>query len=129
MLCPCQSKKTYQACCEPFIMNTALAEFPKQLMRSRYTAYTQANIDYIAATMRGKAIEGFDKVAAKNWASGVEWCGLKVLRAPKPQIYYGMVEFIASYQEEGVKHKLYEISEFERADVDSAWYYIGQKKS
>lgn len=55
MSCPCKSGKRYADCCEPFITRINLPETPEQLMRSRYTAYSQANIDYIMGTMKGEA--------------------------------------------------------------------------
>ena len=58
--CPCGSKKNYADCCQPFIELKKIPETPEQLMRSRYTAYTQANMDYIVRTMRGKAAADFD---------------------------------------------------------------------
>ncbi len=68
MHCPCKSEKEYAQCCEPFIIGNQLPNTPEQLMCSRYTAYTQANIDYIVATMKGAALKDFDKASAKQWA-------------------------------------------------------------
>ncbi len=128
MLCPCQSQKLYSQCCEPYINGTARPQVPEQLMRSRYTAYTQGNIDYIAATMKGQAAQNFDSEATKNWAHQVKWLGLEVINAPKPQAKLGFVEFIAQYEEEGVLHKMHEVSEFARLDGGSRWYYVSGKK-
>lgn len=38
-----------------FIPNQKILSTPEELMRSRYTAYNQVNIDYIARTMRSPA--------------------------------------------------------------------------
>ena len=40
-------------------------------MRSRYVAYSQARIEYIQATMRERALLGFDAQEAKEWALSV----------------------------------------------------------
>ncbi len=45
--CPCHSLKPYEKCCKTFINEVVFPQSPEQLMRSRYTAYTQANMDYI----------------------------------------------------------------------------------
>jgi SEC-C motif domain protein len=128
MQCPCLSQKSYQQCCEPFIVGSARPQTPEQLMRSRYTAYTQGNTDYIEDTMREKALIGFDKDSAKQWALGVHWLGLEVLKAPHPQATRGIVEFIARYEENGVARNIHEISEFARIGGGSRWYYISGKK-
>ncbi|MGA2654830.1 MAG: YchJ family protein [Gammaproteobacteria bacterium] len=123
-LCPCQSQKSYAQCCEPFITGNARPQTPEQLMRSRYTAYTQANTDYIVATMQGKPLEGYDKEASKKWAQSVKWLGLEVIDAPKPQAKKGFVEFIASYEENGEVKNIHERSEFARIGGGTRWYYV-----
>lgn len=128
MQCPCQSKKTYALCCEPFINGTARPQTPEQLMRSRYTAYTQGNTDYIEATMREPALIGFDKESVKLWALGVHWLGLEVIRAPQAQVKRGIVEFIARYEENGMARNIHEVSEFARVGGGSRWYYMSGKK-
>src|SRR5262249_12642121 len=50
MNCPCQSGQNLDQCCGPFIAGEAFPETAEQLMRSRYTAYTQANLGYIKKT-------------------------------------------------------------------------------
>jgi SEC-C motif-containing protein len=124
MLCPCQSQKPYANCCEPFITGTARPQTPEQLMRSRYTAYTQANMDYIVATMQGKPLEGYDKESSKLWAQSVKWLGLEVVDAPKAQAKKGFVEFIASYEENGRVKKMHERSEFARIGGGTRWFYV-----
>lgn len=123
--CPCGSEKTYAACCAPFIAGEQLPATPEALMRSRYTAYTQANIDYISATMAGKAAAGFDREDATRWARQVKWLGLTVLAAPAVAIgtAMGIVEFVARYQLSGKIHYLREKSEFQW--LNGRWYYVG----
>src|SRR5688572_26847014 len=94
-LCPCGLMKPYLECCAPFIEGKAIAETPEALMRSRYTAYTKANIDYIKQTMRGAALEDFDEDEAREWATTVSWLGLHVLHS-KTHKERGSVEFIAT---------------------------------
>jgi uncharacterized protein YchJ len=77
-LCPCGSSIDFDQCCARFITAAELPQTPEQLMRSRYTAYTQANIDYIVKTMKAPANIDFDPVEAKSWAKDVKWLGLEV---------------------------------------------------
>ncbi|MCP4475976.1 MAG: hypothetical protein GY821_15710, partial [Gammaproteobacteria bacterium] len=65
MPCPCRSGQLYRQCCEPLIRGQQHAKTPLQLMRSRYIAYALENMDYIEATMRGKALEAVQKIADK----------------------------------------------------------------
>ncbi|NER81006.1 MAG: zinc chelation protein SecC, partial [Leptolyngbya sp. SIO1D8] len=49
-LCPCGSQRPFSACCEPYLLGQAIAPTAEALMRSRYTAYCQSNVDYLVAT-------------------------------------------------------------------------------
>lgn len=124
-LCPCKSGKNYTVCCEPLIMHTAIAETPEQLMRSRYTAYTQANMDYIVATMKDAALKNFDATSAKQWAESVTWVKLKVLRTglDADSVELGFVEFKAYYRYKKQMHVMHECSRFQRHG--QRWFYSG----
>ena len=129
--CPCGSKKDYTACCEVFIQKKASAPTPEALMRSRYTAYTQANMDYILRTMRPPASVGFEPLSAYQWAKSVCWLKLKVVSATKINSAdtmtnnQGFVEFIAYFQENNKKQTIHELSEFHL--IDSEWFYVDGK--
>lgn len=108
-------------CCGRFHQGDSLPETPEQLMRSRYTAYTMANVDYIEQTMRGPAATGFSKEDARQWSSSVDWLGLEV-RSARQEGDRGWVTFIASFREHGQLSDIKECSLFER--VDNKWYYV-----
>jgi SEC-C motif-containing protein len=120
-LCPCGSSKNYAQCCAPFITAETLPNTPEELMRSRYTAYTQANIDYIAKTMKEPANIDFEPEEARSWAMDVKWLGLEVVTSSQNGDE-GTVEFIAQYSHAQKKYVLHEISQFRRDD--NQWYYI-----
>lgn len=124
--CPCGSQLSYATCCGMYITGQAQPQTPEQLMRSRYTAYTQANIDYIANTMRGPAAKGFNAVSAREWASSVEWLGLEVLSSSTKGPTTGFVEFLVYFREKNKRHAIHEVSEFHLED--GAWYYVDGKK-
>jgi len=126
--CPCGSEKSYEQCCGVFISGKALPKTPEQLMRSRYTAYSQANIDYIVATMKGKVAEGYDKKAAKKWAEKVEWLSLTILNTKDgADENSGFVEFIADYRYQDKNQKMHEVSEFRRENEH--WLYVDRVQS
>lgn len=125
--CPCGSRKSYIDCCGLYISEEQIAPTPEALMRSRYTAFTQANIDYITATMKGKVSVDFDPPSAKQWAEQVLWQGLQVINAPltKENACVGFVEFIARYQLQGRDEFIHEVSEFHQEN--GRWYYVDGK--
>lgn len=122
-LCPCGSNKTLASCCLPYIDNTRLPETPEQLMRSRYTAYTMANIAYIEKTMAQAAAMGFDPQEAKRWASEATWLGLTVLKTAfaKEEDELAYVQFFARFKSQQKKQTIYETSEFRK--IDGKWFY------
>lgn len=71
--CPCGSNKNYSECCSIYINDQIKPETPEKLIRSRYTAYTQADINYIQRTMKAPALNDFDAESAKQWATTVQW--------------------------------------------------------
>lgn len=123
-LCPCGSGKAYSACCGPFLDGKEAPKTAEALMRSRYTAFTKARVDYIAKTMREKAAIGFDAAATKTWAESVVWKGLQVVESREfgPQRSLGTVEFFASFEENNRPYRLHEKSTFRR--VHGRWYYV-----
>ncbi|KTD18423.1 YchJ family protein [Legionella jordanis] len=122
-LCPCGSKKNYDDCCGLYLTGKANAKTPEVLMRSRYTAYTRANIDYIKQTMRGSALQGFHEIEAATWARRVQWLDLKVIRSYLDPLdsNKGWVEFKARFKEGDQLESIHELSEFECQE--GLWFY------
>ena len=121
--CPCGSKKKYEACCQPFIIGKEFPNSSEQLMRSRYTAYTQGLVDYIAQTMRGKVAIGYDKVSARAWATSVVWLKLDVIKSYSADKETAFVEFSALFLAKNNKlQEIHELSKFKL--VDGRWYYV-----
>ena len=122
--CPCGSNKSYAECCGIFIEDQQKPLTPEALMRSRYTAYTQANIGYIAKTMKAPAADRFDAKSASDWASRVQWIKLEV-KAASTKATKGFVEFIAYFKEQGKLKTIHERSEFHL--IENSWYYVNGK--
>jgi len=122
-LCPCGTGKLMTECCLPYIRDGIFPVTPEALMRSRYTAYVMADMDYIRKTMRAGALLTFNPKRAKKWAQQSQWLGLKVINAAQTLVDKGLVEFVASYKLKGQERQLHEISEFHF--IDGRWYYVG----
>ena len=86
-------------------------------MRSRYVAYTRNNLDYIAQTMTGPAMQNFDQASATQWAANITWLGLTIHDAQDT-----IVEFTAHYEQDNQRHTLHGRSLFEH--IDDAWFYV-----
>lgn len=121
-LCPCSSEKNYEHCCKPFLNEQTHPQTPEQLMRSRYTAYSQANITYIKKTMLGKPLMHFNEDEAEKWTKSVYWLGLKVIDSFMENEEKGFVEFIASFLEKNQVKTICERSEFHKQNEH--WFYV-----
>ncbi|TQV64748.1 MAG: hypothetical protein FNT29_04015 [Halothiobacillaceae bacterium] len=121
-VCPCGSGYSYSSCCGRFIDQGVLPETAEQLMRSRYTAFTQANEAYLLASWhestRPVAL-GFDADEA------VTWVGLRIDRveAGGVQDDRGVVCFVARSRWGGGRvRRLHECSRFVREQ--GRWFYV-----
>lgn len=125
MNCPCGAAADYAACCEPIIKGTRPAVTAEELMRARYTAYTQVELDFIQESLHPDARGDSDPAGARDWAENSTWHGLEVLNteAGGPGDDAGKVEFIASYTYDGQDKQYREVAEFER--VEGRWYFRG----
>lgn len=120
--CRCGSNKNYLDCCGAYINNNRLPNTPEQLMRSRYTAYATYNIEYIANTMLGKALNGFDLKGALIWAKTIIWEKLEIINTSLENNNLGFVEFKAHYTEQNQHGILHEKSTFHR--IKGKWFYV-----
>jgi len=123
--CPCGSGATYQDCCGKFISGGVVVATPEQLMRSRYTAYTMVDLEYIKQTMRGIVLQGFDEYSAGQWARKANWLSLEIVRVSKYTSNYGEVEFKAYYEINAKQECLHENSVFHK--IAGSWYYVSSK--
>ena len=76
MQCPCQSGLEYQDCCQPLHQYQKIASTAEQLMRSRYSAFVLAEIDYIVKTTVPLQQPLLNSKALYQWARNTEWDGL-----------------------------------------------------
>ena len=122
-LCPCGLKQPYDECCGQYIDDKSTPQTVEQLMRSRYTAYTQANIEYIKKTMVGCGLARFNEEEAYLWAKECDWLGLEVLSATDANVFStdAWVEFVASYKLKGKSETLREQSHFLK--IEGKWFY------
>jgi len=119
-LCPCGSKKLLAECCLPVIKGTTKAETAEQLMRSRYTAFSERNNEYLLASWAAETRPA--QLDADE--APIKWIGLEILATEegKAKDTKGIVRFIASFIASSHLCRLQEKSRFIR--VDDTWFYL-----
>ena len=123
-MCHCGRKIAYQDCCGAIHSGKRIAETAEDLMRSRYSAFVEADIDYILATYAGETRPVNERKEILEWAESVEWIGLEILntRDGLKNQSEGFVEFKAHFKEEGRKNVLHEKSFFRKEN--EKWLYV-----
>lgn len=126
MKCPCKSEQELSSCCEPFLLKRQSPATAEQLMRSRYTAYTQGAIDYLIETTHLTERKKLRREDFENSCKEIEWLGLEILEIQRGSAAddNGTVTFIAKARniKTGFIQKLHECSSFEKEA--GQWKYI-----
>ncbi len=92
-------------------------------MRSRYTAYTLANAEYLMATWHPSQREGLTVDTLLESARALDWQRLEVLdSAGVGEAAEGSVEFKAWYRKDDQLFALHERSRFVREGLQ--WFYV-----
>ena len=127
MLCPCQSGNELEECCGPIIAGRKHAMTAEQLMRARYTAYTQRAMDFIEETHDPKTRGDFDSAANRQWAETTRWKGLEILETKQGGLNdeVGTVEFKATFETDEGPQIHHELSECRKQD--GVWYFSDGK--
>ena len=117
--CPCGSTQAYDKCCGRHVDGTTPAPTAEKLMRSRYTAYTLLNENYLLATWhtatRPVQLDLAEETPGK-------WIGLEVKRHQQLDATHALVEFVARNKVNGRAIRLHETSRFVRED--GRWFYV-----
>lgn len=116
-LCPCGSGQSFYQCCDPVIDGTAHAASAEALMRSRYTAYTNNNEQYLLDSWHPSTRPEFI-----NMDTAIQWLRLKIINSTDDH-----VEFIATYRVNGKAHRLRENSRF--IFENGRWFYVAGEDS
>lgn len=118
--CPCGSGLALSQCCQPLLNNEQPAASAVALMRSRYSAYTLGNEDYLQRTWHSTT-----RPAQLDLSNNQQhWQRLKIIAttAGRADDDSGEVEFVAIYKVNGRAERLHERSRFAREERQ--WRYI-----
>lgn len=121
--CPCGSGLPYSECCQQIISGYQTAQTAEQLMRARYAAYVNAEMDFIFESTHPEHRQGYDHAGTKEWAETAEWQGLEVVSTTKGGVdeSIGEVEFIARFIEKGDSREHHEAGQFKKKE--GKWYF------
>ncbi|WP_411691532.1 YchJ family protein [Acinetobacter gandensis] len=120
--CPC-GQGNYANCCQPLHLGVAIAATAEQLMRSRYSAFAQHEIDYIVQTTAKGQQQALDVAAIRDWSESNQWLKLEVVQAQeKLDKNHAQVEFKAHYHDGQQAQEHHEISHFVK--YAGAWYFL-----
>ncbi|MEE4315298.1 MAG: YchJ family protein [Desulfofustis sp.] len=125
--CPCGSAQTYSDCCEPIITGSQTAQTAEALMRARYSAYVQGQVQFIYQSTYPDKRSGYSEQEIEAWSRNSEWQGLTIIATDRggPEDETGTVEFVAAYTEKDRPVRHHEIASFRRHE--GGWYfYDGQ---
>ena len=131
-VCPCggfegADGKLFSDCCMPFIQGDAKPEFCEQLMRSRYTAYSMENVDYLIKTWHPLKQDQLSRVELLQSAKSTQWIRLEVVNSSQKGLC-GTVEFKAWFKHKDLEgagkeiNCLHEVSQFEK--IEDQWFYL-----
>jgi SEC-C motif domain protein len=122
--CPCGSQKPLEACCRPYIEGLENAPTAESLMRSRFTAYSLANVDYILDTCHPSILKQQDPIALQRWCETSQFLRLELIETKQGGLEdeQGFVRFIAWIKEKDVLGGIHERSTFTR--FEDRWTYL-----
>jgi SEC-C motif domain protein len=122
--CPCASGNSYDECCKPYIKGVKEAETAEKLMKSRYSAFVKADVDYLYRTVSPTQQKDFNIEETKDWAQNSEWKGLEIVEAVDggPDDEKGTVEFIARFKQNKKDVTHHELASFEK--IDGKWIFM-----
>lgn len=111
--CPCGNQRPYLKCCGLYIesfseslasggdlLKRRMAPTAEALMRSRYTAFTQGNIDYLVQTHHPNNRSANAHKSLERSVRQTRWANLIIVKTQKGQKKdkTGTVEFVAAFQ-------------------------------
>ena len=124
MTCHCGKGESFETCCGPLLARKEKAKTAEQLMRSRYSAFVEANIDYIMDTHDPDTVEQIDRDSTLEWAKESEWLGLEITKTEKggEGDTFGRVDFVSKYKIKGSEIEHRESATFRNEDGE--WLFV-----
>ena len=124
MNCHCCSNKQFENCCQPIIEGRKPAHTAEELMRSRYSAYVMADINYLMNSHHPKTRPVKERKSILRWTKSVHWMKLEIinLKAGQADDMEGWVKFTAYFNDNGMMNTIKENSFFIKEN--GKWLYL-----
>ncbi|WP_233861908.1 YchJ family protein [Tenacibaculum piscium] len=125
MKCPCNPNKNYTDCCEIAHKNIQNVLTAEQLMRSRYSAFALANVDYLHKSHHSSTRPSKEEnKEILLWTKSVAWVKLEIINTNKGAAsdIIGNVTFEAFFKENNKINSIKENSSF--CKEDNHWVYL-----
>lgn len=122
--CPCNSGKQFDECCGPVLENQS-AKSALTLMRSRFTAYSTGNAEYLHHTTHHNTRAAHKLNDIKEWSQENTWTKLEIINVEHGNINdtRGIVEFKAHFTDKKQKEQVHhERSTFLKEGLQ--WFYL-----
>lgn len=119
-LCICGSGVIYENCCGLLHSGKKQAETAVELMRSRFTAFSMQNEDYLLESWDPKT-----RPVKVDFSKDIaDWQRLEIVNTKKggAKDRKGVVEFKAFYLLDGAEHVMNEVSRFHK--LNGRWRYL-----
>ncbi len=123
-LCPCGTGLELNVCCGPVLAGKKKAATAEELLRARYTAFVQGDVDFVVNTHHSKTRSDVKREEIEDWSKTSEWLGLKIaqIEGGKAQDEQGTIIFCAQYVNEGKAQDHWEQSIFQKENGDWRFY-------
>lgn len=125
MQCPCNTTKQYSDCCEKAHLNIKSVLTAEALMRSRYSAFVLANINYLHESHHSTTRpSNKERKEILQWTKSVQWLKLEIINIKEDisNNLTGKVEFKAFFLENGKVDIIHENSSF--CKENNHWVYF-----
>jgi SEC-C motif-containing protein len=125
--CPCTSGKDLEQCCGPLLAGKKKASTAEELLRARYVAFTQGNVDFIMKTHHSRTVHEVKREEIEDWSKNSEWQGLQIARVEdgSPSDEKATIAFCARYMADGKPEEHWEQSYFEKEKGE--WRFLDAK--
>jgi SEC-C motif-containing protein len=128
MNCYCCSGQKFEACCEPFIRGAAKPRTAEELMRSRYSAYATAAVEYLLRSTHPSVRKAYRREEIEDWARNSRWQKLEIVSKTEGEATdkKGTVEFKAYYTDADGQLQIHHENSSFRKELGK-WFFVEGK--
>lgn len=125
--CHCGSTLVFADCCALILSGQQQAQTAEQLMRSRYSAFCEHDINYLIASLHPSKRQSDDKEQLSTSMQDCQWLSLKIINTLNGSAsdLDGEIEFIAHYTQQHNQPQLGSLHERSRfVKEQGQWFYV-----